>query len=590
MKKFLLTTVCIAVFASITGISQNTTYDSLDINNINARINNNGNLFWDLSDFSKFEVPKGSGKHSVFCAALWIGGIDSSDALHFAGERYQQQGHDYYAGPISNIYDSAYDAKWNNVWKIKKTDIDYHLANCFSTGYIPSQTLINWPCNGDVSLGQAAITAPFFDWNNNGIYEPFQGDYPLIKGDEEVYIVYNDKRNPHTESGGASLGIEVRATAYAFDCSEDSALWNTIFFKYEIINNSQQTYHDTYVGLFVDLDLGFSNDDYIGSDVERGSFYCYNGRDEDGSGQAHAYGEYPPAQSVTFLAGPYMDPDGLDNPKYDINQQQNCDESINGTNFENGIVDDERYGMNKFIYLNNSGQGAPYYSTDPDIAIDYYNYLKGYWKDSTKMIYGGNAHIGVGAYGPDCNFMFPGNSDTCNWGTGGQLPNGSTYWTEQVAGNQPDDRRGIGSMGPFTFKPGDIEVLDIAYVFGRDYTITGANAGITVMQQRIDSIIKYFRNDTTPCGVSFSALSPKIKNKQELNVYPNPASDFITIEFAEQIEKSNYEIIDISGRKINSGFINNTKYNIDISKMERGIYFINILNKQNSFSKKFIKM
>lgn len=402
MKKLVLLPVLI--FFIIRLSAQTVAYDSIDINNINARINANGNLFWDFIGTAKFEVPKGSGKHTIFNSTLWLAGLDSIDTLHVAAERYEQVGHDFWAGPVSNIYDSAYDAKWNKVWKIKKSDIDYHLAHCWQTGYVPAQVLLDWPANGDTILGQQKITAPFYDWNHDGIYDPYAGDYPLIKGDEAVYYIYNDDRLPHTESYGNKLETEIHAMAYAFACNEDSALWNTLFINYKFYNLSNTTYNNAYVGIFTDTEIGYGNDDYLGSDVQRGSFYSYNGTDIDGTGQTWAYDSFPPSQSVTFLAGPYMDPDGIDNPS------GMCDNSINGANFGNGTIDDERYGMNKFIYFRNS----PDEMGDPFTAKEYYFYLKGIWKDDTVMQWGGNAHApGPGVCGPTCNFMFPADTDPC---------------------------------------------------------------------------------------------------------------------------------------------------------------------------------
>ncbi len=98
--------------------------------------------------------------------------------------------------------------------------------------------------------------------------------------------------------------------------------------------------------------------------------------------------------------------------------------AINGVNFGDGIVDNERYGMRRFVYHNNSNAGVPNYMTDPSYAPEYYLFLRGIWKDNTKMAYGGNANRAAGAYGPDCDFMFPGDTDPCDWGTGGQPPNG----------------------------------------------------------------------------------------------------------------------------------------------------------------------
>ena len=379
MKRLLLFILSFLILSGFCGYSQNTAHDTISINNISARINNNGNLFWNLANQSEFFVPKNSIKTTIFNSTLWIGGLDSLDTLHLAGEEYEQTGHDYWSGPVSNVYDSAYDAKWNHVWKVTKADIDYHLAHCWQTGYIPSQALLNWPGNGDTSVGQAKIIAPFYDWNHDGIYNPYAGDYPLIKGDETRLFVMTDARNPHTESHGNKLGIDIVAMAYAFDCPSDSALENTLFLNYTIFNRSSHAFVKTYIGIFTDLDIGFADDDYIGCDVQRSSFYGYNGINIDGTGQSNAYGSHPPAQSVTFLAGPYMDFHGTDLPEFDQYGHPICDASVNGFGFGDGIPDNERFGLAKFVYFTNSNMGAPSYGSDPVNASDYYNYLRGIW-------------------------------------------------------------------------------------------------------------------------------------------------------------------------------------------------------------------
>jgi hypothetical protein len=58
---------------------------SLDENNIKARINPAGDLFWDFTN-AKFEVPKGKGVNSIFSDNLWIGGLDSLGQLHLAAQ------------------------------------------------------------------------------------------------------------------------------------------------------------------------------------------------------------------------------------------------------------------------------------------------------------------------------------------------------------------------------------------------------------------------------------------------------------------------------------------------------------------------
>lgn len=82
-------------------------------------------------------------------------------------------------------------------------------------------------------------------------------------------------------------------------------------------------------------------------------------------------------------------------------------------------------------------------------------------------MYGGNAHISSGAYGPECDFMFPGDTDPCDWGTGGLPPNGPKYWTEETAGNLPHDRRFMQSAGPFTLRPGALNYVTVGIPWAR---------------------------------------------------------------------------------------------------------------------------
>ncbi|MEI6852960.1 MAG: T9SS type A sorting domain-containing protein [Bacteroidota bacterium] len=566
------------------------TYDSVSNNNICAGVNASGLLFsycrvlapYNTNFYPSFKVPKNSGINSIFSGNLWLGGLDSEDSLHMAANMYTYYGSDFWAGPVSDVYDSLYDFKYNRLWKITKADIDYHIAHCWQPNYIPSQRLIDWPGNGDVSHGQSGIIAPFYDNNHDGIYDPYSGDYPLIKGDEAVFFVYNDDRYPHMETGGKKLGIEVRAMLYAFDCPSDSALWNTMFLHFTIINQSSEIYHDTYVGTFINNDLGYPLDDYLGCDVQRGSFYSYNGLNNDlTQGGWNGYGKNPPAQSVTVLGGPFIDADGIDNPA------GNCDESVNGLNFGNNIIDDERYGLS--FSGNFFGQGGYDGITVPEEAPDYYNYLHGFWKDSIQFLYWGIGNPNAGGTGPVCRYLYPDNSDPCHYGTWGIDPGGTEPWTEKQANNPPYDRRSYGSSGPFTFKPGDIEEYDLAFVFGRNFTDSNATAAIPVMQLRIDSVRSYFIKDKTPCGGNFSGYKPAIDNPAFLYVYPNPTNSSITLEYAPGTY-TQLVMFDILGNVLLSQTLTELRTHlIDLSVFRSGMYFLRVDDGVNYTIKKIIK-
>jgi len=352
---------------------------------------------------------------------------------------------------------------------------------------------------------------------------------------------------------------------------------NTVFLSYKIINRSANTYYNTYLGVFTDLDIGFPNDDYIGCDVQRGYYYGYNGVPIDGSGQAYAYGAHPPSQSVTFLGGPFMDTDGIDNPKMDGSGRQLCNSSVNGLNFGDSIVDNERLGLTNFIYHNNSG--VPSYMTDPNVALQYYYYLQSIWKDSTKMLYGGNGHSGEGGYGPACNFMFPGLTDTLNWGVGCVPPHGPENWTETTANNIPWDRRGLGSSGPFTFNPGQEEDLDLAFTFARDYLSKSQGGSVGKLAGLTDSIRKIYITNILPNGESFNGIA----NKQTISsnfvqVFPNPASTKVYLRFNNNVNAADIRIYNANGILIRSEQFNpqGKLLSLDVSGLSSGLYLVSV--------------
>jgi len=576
-------------------------YSYLDINNVRARFNSSGNHFF--YEDAEYEVPKGSGITTIFTNALWIGGKDGQGQLHFAGERYGQGStgwtahtkHDFYAGPIMDSinYSIYQDTIWNYIWNLKKTDIDYHKAHYWDPGYLPIHDILTWPGNGDTSLGQAQRLAPFSDRNADGTYNPYDGDYPEIRGDQALFFIFNDGRDYHSESTGAKLHVEIHGMAYAFDMPDDSAFKNTVFLNYKFYNRSQNTYDSTLLGIFTDIDLGYPDDDYDLCDVERNMFIGYNGTQVDGYGQSYAYGESPPAQAVTLLGGPYMDADGIDNPRYDLSGNQLCDFSVNGVNFGDTIIDNERFGLQKFLYFNNSGGGVPAYMTDPNYAAEYYLFLNGIWKDNSHMIYGGNAHFGSGGYGPDCNFMFPGESDTLNWGVGCVPPNGPVNWTEETAGNNPSDRRGLQVTGPFTFIPGEMQEVDLMFNWARAYGAQSPMASVDKLRQMADQINSAFTINQLPNGNPFYGIGDQRHPSGFLvKIFPNPSLDHLNIIFENGYTAAGttIELMNSQGKCIKEiiPLLHRNSVIFDVSDIPSGFYFIRLTTTELPIVKKVV--
>lgn len=77
----------------------------------------------------------------------------------------------------------------------------------------------------------------------------------------------------------------------------------------------------------------------------------------------------------------------------------------------------------------------------------------------------------------------------------------------------------------------------------------------------------------------------------ELKMYPNPASGFVTMELPASINKASMEIVSIDGRVVLAQNINSNKATIDVSKVAKGIYMVNMTleNKQELSSKLIIE-
>ena len=431
------------------GCDPSNSQTDLDVNNVRTTIMGGGDMWWNLAD-PQYEIPKGGNKHSLFAGALWIGGVDAGGQLKVAAMTYRQSGNDFWAGPL-NIDNATIPAdecaKWDKHFKIDRSLVEeYQTRFGNDPTYDIPESILNWPAHGDQSLGQDEFLAPFYDVNDNGLYEPYSGDYPdynvtgnndeaALFGDQTLWWVFNDKGNIHSETQADALGLEIHAQAFGF--TSDNEVNDMTFYNYKIINRSTLPLNDTYFGQWVDADLGYYLDDYVGCDVNLGLGFCYNGDAEDEGAQG--YGFNPPAIGVDFFQGPLADPnDGIDNDR-------------------DGTIDEdaEQIIMSKFVYYNNDGtvQG------NPSGGTDFYNYLRGIWRDNVPMTFGGDGHgAGAGSTTDECNFMFPGTSDDQFVGQ---------EWTEQTAGNIPADRRFLQSAGPFTLQPGAVNNITTGVVWAR---------------------------------------------------------------------------------------------------------------------------
>lgn len=76
--------------------------------------------------------------------------------------------------------------------------------------------------------------------------------------------------------------------------------------------------------------------------------------------------------------------------------------------------------------------------------------------------------------------------------------------------------------------------------------------------------------------------------KNSVSIYPNPASDKITISLSQSSKESFISLIDMTGKVVHSQNVNTNKINIDVRGFSKGNYILTIQNQKQSHSQKIL--
>jgi hypothetical protein len=517
----LLITVCLSTLV-FNSFSQGMVY--LDANNVKAGFYPGGNLFSEMVngaiDKASYEVPKGSGIHSIYASSFWLSGLDQAGNLKGAVARYQQPT-DWEAGPISTTYDALYDSIYRHVFKVSKAEIDYHRLNFGTSGYTMMNNIKSWPGNGRLAFGESAQLAPFEDKNQNGVYEPALGEYPSICGDQAVFFILNDMRAPLPNSGCPKMGVELKVLAYAFT-SNDTAIDNTVFLKVAITNRSPKNYSDVYFSNFIDPDLGCLNNDRVGCDTLTNTCYAYNEPVNDVSCLVGlpGYGTLGVAQGMTVLS----------------------------------------HKLDGFVYGINSNS-SPF--GDPTNCNGYRNVQESLLLNGNPVTYGGAGSIGTIA----TKYCFPGN------------PANASEWSEvnQQAGATiaPGDRRMIANLYLDQLPPGSTQTVDLAYVTSLSTTLSRYEM-VTPLLRDISHVRDFYRNTLVDCGTITTNIVDKQARSNKVKIYPNPTTGNVNVSLDKMYIGDNLWVVDIQGKVLYNAPITSINTLLNLSDFTKGIYVFKI--------------
>lgn len=565
----------------------------LDGNNIQTLVTTNGSLFFDGLD-GMFQLS-GDSANTIFHNGLWMGGLDAGGNLKMAVGTSGSNDSDYNSGFIGTPSESM-----QKVWKVTQKQINELRRDFDNNGVIDQSVpfdILTYPGRGNpnyVSLDGNTLTlfsgAPFWDRNNDGIYNIYDGDFPTIRGDMQLLWIMNDS-GIHYNSLSLPLEFNIIGRLYAYECNGDGLVDNTVFLNYIINNQSNGSLDSLHIGMWTDFDLGCYLDDYVGSIPSLNSYFAYNGDAVDGQTGCTTpdFGTDIPIQSITYLNRP----------------------------------------LDYFTYYSN-GLGG---SVNIQATADYYDLLSGSWTDGTPMTYGGT---GYNSSTTPVNHVFSGN------------PSDSSEWSMASENLTPADYRTIGSTNFGTILPGEWFIFETAFITHEN--IPHPNPDITPVEQRITRLQNHYdnrdldwnlylgadpeltigQNLTIIAGIedenlnanytylwsngattqSITAIAPitysvtvtntatgcsktdkvqvsfptstaeLVTEMDKIAIFPNPAHDVVTIDItALDNENLTVQLIDITGRTIKSIQNQNSDFiRFDVSNVAQGVYFVTFLN------------
>jgi len=440
----------------------------LNINNARSRIKSGGDL-WGLSQSNRYSIPvfnKQEPRYDLFYGGgKWIGGLDEEGNMKMAIHMYLlENNNDWWPGPIEEqgeMLDSLTCKDWERFFEVRFEDLEIHRRNIqnyieqgleYPEDQIPNR-IKYWPGAGNPFFSEKygfelpnliQGLAPFFDYSGNGIYNPADGDFPVIGTgsceatqhsripDQMYYWIFNDAGGIKTRTNSDPVFFEVRGQAFAF--KGENELADMTFYRYQILNRGPYTIDSLHMAKVKAPTIGCPNKSYVGSKPDQEMMYTYVNHNEESLddcdcppyafGDRFSYCGNTPAAGVSYL---------------------------NGFEDSNG----EDLGLSSFIYFIS---GVPpelsFAKSSPNQNFSYFNYLTGSWLSGDPLVAGGTGYNPNG--GTPVRHAFTDSPHD---------PSGWSMCSEEII---PFEVYSVMSTGPVTLQPGGSNEVTMAVTWVPD--------------------------------------------------------------------------------------------------------------------------
>lgn len=521
----------------------------LESNGVHARLTTGGDLWWDGGDGSYLVSADPDSLltqpvSTLFAGGLWMAGRDPGGGIKMAAQQYGRGGGNFDYGPGPLTAEGTTDSlcvNWDRFFGITREDIDqFRLLpeGGFGVDDVPA-SILGWPGLGnpffadvyDFELPDSDLQlAPFWDENQDGIYNPLDGDYPAFCGDQAYWCVFNDAVL-HRQSGAPNhVQAEVHLLAYSYDTEADDDLFRTTFYDYSIYNRAQEDLLDFHAGLWLDFDIGCFTDDLVGSIPEHNLVYGYNEAAEDTSPcfGVTDFGNAAPVQIVQVV---------------------------------NSSGENERNLYSAANFLSQVPGTPPAQITGPGTAIEYYNYLRGLWRNGEPYR---RRNFGLSPTGDTTRFIFD----------GGLTPEG-TPWRACLGNNAFGADNPVASTGPYNLQPGQRAEFTFALTTVFGITYPDECPDLSPVIAAAEAVQLAYDNSCQRSDLTSTEDRPVAPATLGLSVFPNPTGGEVTFRLPAGRNIARIEVLDVTGRVLSVAAGTGNQRSLDLTGggLSAGVYF-----------------
>ncbi|MCH4552693.1 T9SS type A sorting domain-containing protein [Aestuariibaculum lutulentum] len=172
----------------------------------------------------------------------------------------------------------------------------------------------------------------------------------------------------------------------------------------------------------------------------------------------------------------------------------------------------------------------------------------------------------------------------------GVLTNVSNLSSSTVTGGDNHDPSDYAANGDYLYYAGKVSDNSVKYLFRTDGTTTtrlDSTIGSIDDLAVLNNVIYFEGSDGTTGNELYSldttTLSSKKTQREIVQVYPNPATDFIKVP--ENLKNSEYAIYSTNGQIVKKGLISSNEIKLDLSS---GLYLLKIKTDISILTKKLI--